>query len=88
MRLNRVHVTFDDDGGFALADGGFGAVEGEEQATLFEERRLRRVDVFCRFVGAERASAEADDSAALIADRDHHTIAKAVVNAPGFSADQ
>ena len=44
-----------------------------------KERRLRRVEIFRRRVGRQRAAAEGDDAAAEIGDRKHHAVAEAVV---------
>ena len=50
-----------------------------EIVALVEERRLRRVQVFCRNVLLQRAPTEGDDAAAQIRDRKHHAVAEAIV---------
>ena len=59
--------------------GTAGPVEIVEHGTLAEERRFRRVQVFCRRIGIEGAAAEGDDAAARVADREHDAVAEAVV---------
>ena len=44
-----------------------------------EERRVGRIEVFGRHVGAHGAAAEGDDPAAQILDREHDAVAEAVV---------
>ena len=56
-----------------------GGVIVVEQPPLVEERRIGRVEVLRRHVGAHRPPAEGDDPAAQVADRKHDPVAEAVV---------
>ena len=78
-----VHVALDHDDFVRVADRAPRLVEAVELATLLEERRFGRVQVF-RLARADDAPAEADDVAARIEDREHHAIAEAVVAARSF----
>src|SRR6185369_11488013 len=78
MKAHDVHVTFNDEqasqGSRSLAR----LVQTVQLAAFVEELGLRRVEVF-RLALVEHATAEADRTAARIADREHDAIAEAVV---------
>ena len=63
-----------------MRDGTVRAFESKEKLPLVEHGGLRRVQIFRRPV-PEHAPAKPDDAPALVRDRDHHTIAKSVVDA-------
>jgi hypothetical protein len=73
-----IHLAFDQDGVFELADRFFGVVEIEEHARLGVDRRLGGVQIFRPglLVGGERAGGEGDDFALVVADREHDAIAE------------
>ena len=76
--LDRVDIALDRDHRAGVVGGlpRLGAVI--EERALVEELGLRRVEVFRRHVGGERAAAEADDAAAEIGDREDDAVAEAV----------
>ena len=74
-----VHVALDDED-LVLVVGGLAGVVGVEQnSALVEERGLRRVQVLGRCVRVQRATAEGDDPALGVRDREHDAVAEAVV---------
>jgi hypothetical protein len=81
-----VHVAFGDDGGVGFAQGLAGLRQAEQLAPFFEERRLRRVQVF-RLALVDDAAAEGDDLALGVDDRDHQAVAETVVAAAGLVLD-
>jgi len=55
-------------------------VQPEEHRALGEKHRLRRVHIFRRLrIGLEHAAAEGDHFAGVVADREHHAVAKTIV---------
>ncbi len=81
-----VHVAFGDDGDIGFAQRLPGLRQAEQFAALFEERGFRRVEVF-RLALVDDPSAESDDLALGIDDRDHQAVAEAVVAAAGLVFD-
>jgi len=78
VERDHVHVPFDDDQPFRGAAGRPGAVEVVKRPPFVEEDSLRGIQVL-GLAFAEDPPAEADDSAARVADRDHQPPAEAVV---------
>ena len=74
-----VDIAFDHDDRAAVMRGLSRGRVIVEIVALVEERRLRRIQVFCRNVLLQRAPAEGDDATAQIRDRKHHAIAEAII---------
>ena len=87
MRAQRVHVAFDDDGLFRLADRVAGQVNAEQNMALVKERRLRRVEVL-GFLAGQRPRAKTDRVTFGIADRNHQPPAKAVEHGAVVALDE
>ena len=78
---NSVHIALNDDRRALACNRAVCAVKPEEELSLVEYGRLRRIEVF-RLRVAKRTSAEGDDAPALIRDGDHDAIAEAVIYPP------
>ena len=76
---DHVDIALDRDDGAALMRRLSGLMEVVEEPPLVEERRVGRIEVFRRHVGAHGAAAEGDHPAAPVGDREHHPVAEAVV---------
>src|SRR5262245_54431683 len=82
---DQIELPFADDGVTGVENGALGFIEAEEDLALREDGRFGRVDVLGSFLIARQdASAEADDTALLVADGKHQTTTEAVVVAVGF----
>ena len=80
VQAHDVHVALDHEQALQAARGLPRLVQAVELAPLVEQLRLGRVQVL-RFAGVEHAPAEGDRPAARVADRKHHAVAEAVVEA-------
>ena len=80
MRHQAIDVAFDDERAVLGADRFPCRVGGIQQVALRVERRLGRVQIL-RLLVTERATAEGDDAALQVADREHQPPAEAVVDA-------
>ena len=74
-----VDIALDGDHRAALVGGLAGEMVVVKEPALVEERRIRRVQVLCRNLGAHGPPAEGDDAAAQVADREHDPVAETVV---------
>ena len=79
VQRDGVHITLrqDDEALLALFDD----IHSEEVPPLVEDHRFRRVEIFRRGIVHDPA-AEADHIAAYVNDREHQTIAEAVIERP------
>ncbi len=75
-----VHVAFNYQQSFEFAVGLQRLVKPIEFSTFLENVGFRRVEVF-GFVVAQYPAAKSDDPATLVANREHHPVTKAIVNA-------
>src|SRR3989344_8631921 len=79
MTGDNVKISFNHDDALVLADRFAGKMEPEEDTALAVNRAFRGVDVL-RVIFAERSSAEGDNAALHIADREHQAITEPVVD--------
>ena len=84
---DRVDLAFADDGLTGLGDGALGFVETEEHLALVEDGRLGRIQVLCLRRFFERASAEGDHLAIVIADREHEAMAESRIRVSALLAE-
>ena len=84
MQANGIHIAFDDQQALEVGTGAAGFVQRVELASLVEENRLRRVEIF-RLAAVDDAAAERDHAAARVPDGEHDAIAKAVVVPVAFT---
>ena len=75
---NDIHVAFYHYCQVLLPYGWFGPVNAVEGVTLIKGERLRRVEVFGQGI-IERACSKAQDSSGCIPNREHQSVAEAVI---------
>ena len=85
---DHVHVALDHEQARDLLVGVAHLPQAEQFATLVEQRRLRRVEVFRAVVLAHDSATKGDGPPAPVENRKHHAIAEAVVLAAAIAAGQ
>jgi hypothetical protein len=85
---DRVHVAFDHEDATPLVGGSASAMGIEQNVTLVKERCLRRVQVFGRLVGIERAAAEGDNATLHVGNREHYPVTEPVKRRPIIDRDK
>ena len=80
MQGNHIEIALHHHGPVVAADGIGGPIEPEEVLALLEHLRFWGIEVL-GLATIEAAAAKADDAALAIADRHHHPVAEAVVEA-------
>src|SRR6185437_7141518 len=92
VQRDHVHIALGHDHrgrrlAFGLGEAGARLRPAIEHASLLEERRIGRVQIF-RLAIAEHAAAEGDDAALAVADREHDAMAEIVVGLAALGAAQ
>ena len=89
VRRDSVHVALNDYGSPLAPDSAGRSVKGVEQATLVEDRRLRRVDVFraANVAIIKRTGTETSRTTLIVADREHEASPEPIVET-GFDLNE